>query len=108
MYRILQLLIIQRYATNDFTLLKPTATLLLLIKNYHSTNLSEAATFQNRMLTSYQKALAAIAEDCLSLRSKRVPQARQVLYEFDTVIRIIFGGAKTFLVRSLVTKNEHE
>ena len=60
------------------------------------------------MLTSYQKALAAIAEDCLSLRSKRVPQALQVLYEFDTVIRIIFGGAKTFLVRSLVTKNEHE
>ena len=42
------------------------------------------------------KALAAFAEDCLSLRSKRVPQAQQVLYEFDIVIRIIFGGAKTF------------
>ena len=40
------------------------------------------------------KALAAFAEDCLSLRSKRVPQVLQVLYEFDTVIRIIFGGAK--------------
>ena len=42
------------------------------------------------------KALAAFAEDCLSLRSKRVPQVLQVLYEFDTVIRIIFGGAKAF------------
>ena len=39
----------------------------------------------------------------MSLRSKRVPQAQQVLYEFDTVIRIIFGGAKAFgLSRQLV------
>lgn len=51
---------------------------------------------KNRMLAFNKKALAAIAEDCLSLRSKRVPQAQQVLYVFDTVGRIIFGGAKTF------------
>ena len=77
-YRTLQLLIIKRYATNDFVQLKLTATLLLLIKIYQSTNLGEAATFKKQAKTLNNKALAAITEDCLSLRSKRVPQVLQV------------------------------
>ena len=95
MYRILELLIIQRYATNDFALLKPTATLLLLIKNYHSTNLSEAATFKNRQ--TIIKALAAFAEDCLSLRSKRVPQVLQVP-AYLLHLPFIFCWSENFLV----------
>ena len=55
----------------------------------------------------YKKALAAFAEDCLSLRSKRVPQALQVAYLFDTE-PLSFWWSETFLVRSLVTKNEHD
>ena len=63
MYHFLPLLIIKRYATNDFVQLKLTATLLLLIKIYQSTNLDEAATFKKQAKTLNKKALAAIAED---------------------------------------------
>ena len=59
MYHFLQLLIIKRYATNDFVQLKLTATLLLLIKIYQSTNLSGAATFKKQAKTLNKKALAA-------------------------------------------------
>ena len=47
-YRTLQLLIIKRYEINDFALLKPTATLLLLIKIYQSTNLNGVRLSKNR------------------------------------------------------------
>ena len=56
MYRILQLLIIKRYATYDFVQLKLTATLFLLIKIYHSTNLGGVRLSKNR--ESIIKALA--------------------------------------------------
>ena len=53
------------------------------------------------------KVLAAFAEDCLSLRSKRVPQELQVP-AYLLLLPFIFCWSETFLVRSLVTKNEHE
>ena len=53
------------------------------------------------------KALAAFAEDCLSLRIKRVPQELQVP-AYLLLLPFIFCWSETFLVRSLVTKNEHE
>ena len=68
----------------------------ILTKKLATYEFGRSATFKKQAKTLNNKALAAIAEDCLSLRSKRVPQALQVLYKFDTVIRIIFGGAKAF------------
>ena len=47
-YRTLQLLIIKRYATNNFVQLKLTATLLLLIKIYQSANLNKTRLSKNR------------------------------------------------------------
>jgi len=58
-YRTLQLLIIKRYAINDFTLLKPAATLLFFKRNNQSTNWGEAATFKKQAKTLNKKALAA-------------------------------------------------
>ena len=43
----------------------------------------------------------------MSLRSKRVPQALQVA-AYLLHLPFVFCWSKTFLVRSLVTKNEHE
>jgi len=86
-------------------LLSKTIYITALLKTYGNivivyNNLSKVRIWAKRDIQKIGKliikALAAFAEDCLSLRSKRVPQALQVLYEFDTVIRIIFGGAKAF------------
>ena len=61
-----------------FCLLKPAATLLLFITICPKYEFGRSATFKKQAKTLNKKALAAIAEDCLSLRSKRVPQALQV------------------------------
>jgi hypothetical protein len=50
--------------------------MLFFERNNQSTNFGETRHSKNRQ--TIIKALAAFAEDCLSLRSKRVPQALQV------------------------------
>ena len=50
------------------------------------------------------KVLAAFVEDCLSLRSKRVPQALQVACFFDTE-RLNFLRSEGFLVTFWPTKS---
>ena len=47
-YRTLQLLIIKRYAINDFPLLKHAATLLFFKRNNQSANLGETRLSKNR------------------------------------------------------------
>ena len=90
-----------------FGLLKPAATLLLFITICLKYEFGRSATFKKQAKTLNKKALAAIAEDCLSLRSKRVPQELQVP-AYLLLLPFIFCWSETFLVRSLVTKNEHE
>ena len=71
-------MLIIKNGTYNFLILKPAATLLLFITICLKYEFVRSATFKKQAKTLNKKALAAIAEDCLSLRSKRVPQALQV------------------------------
>ena len=67
--------------------------MLFFERNNQSTNFGETRHSKNRQTRI--KALAAFAEDCLRLRSKRVPQALQVS-AYLLHLPFIFAGAKTF------------
>ena len=55
-----------------------------LTKNLPKYKFGRNATFKKQAKTLNNKALAAFAEYCLSLRSKRVPQELQVPNLFDS------------------------
>jgi hypothetical protein len=69
--------------------------LLFFERNNQSANFGETRHSKNRQ--TIIKALAAFAEDCLSLHSKRVPQALQVA-AYLLHLPFIFCWSENFLV----------
>jgi len=69
--------------------------LLFFEKNNQSANFAKTRHSKNRQTRI--KALAAFAEDCLRLRSKRVPQALQVS-AYLLHLPFIFCWSENFLV----------
>jgi len=74
----------------------------ILIQHLKSTDYGRTRHSKNRQ--TIIKALAAFAEDCLSLRSKRVPQALQVP-AYLIHLPFIFCWSEGFLVTFCPTKS---